>query len=201
MVCRTRPLNTQTSSVEAATSGGAEPRVEVVLTLTNTGTLAGAEVVQVYVGDPVASVYRPGQELRGFAKVRLDPGSSERVSIELDSRAFAYWHVARGEWVVEGGDFHIRVGSSSRDIRLTETITLSGGEVSAPLEVTSTYAEFLARPEAGKWLQEQLRRGPLGERVIGTQLGKMLETVPVNRLARFPGSGFTEQDIAEYLAG
>jgi hypothetical protein len=67
--------------------------------------------------------------------------------------------------------------------------------------VTSTYGEFLARPEAAEWLHAILLRNPLGEAVIGTHLGKMLETVPVNRLARFPGSGFTEADIAEFLAG
>ncbi|MDE3133131.1 MAG: glycoside hydrolase family 3 C-terminal domain-containing protein [Acidobacteriota bacterium] len=180
---------------------GADPRVEVSLTVTNTGARAGAEVVQLYVGDPVAGVYRPMQELRGFRKVALEPGASSRVTIELDKRAFAYWHVARGGWVVEGGEFQLRVGASSRDIRLTETIMLSGGDVSAPLTVNSTYGEFLARPEAAEWLHGVLRRAPLGERVIGTHLGKMLETVPVKRLARFPGSGFTEQDVAHYLAG
>lgn len=181
------------------TDVGAEPKVEVALTVTNTGERAGAEVVQLYVGDPVASVYRPVQELRGFEKVMLEPGASSRVTIELDKRAFAYWHTSRSEWVVEGGEFQLRIGSSSRDIRLTETIMLSGGDVSAPLAVNSTYGEFLARPEAAEWLHATLMRAPLGERVIGTHLGKMLETVPVNRLARFPGSGFTEQDIADYL--
>jgi beta-glucosidase len=179
---------------------GPEPRVEVAVTVTNSGGLAGAEVIQVYVGDPVASVYRPAQELRGFSKVRLEPGESRLVTIELDQRAFAYWHTARQEWVVEGGMFTIRAGSSSRDIRLTETITLNGGDVSAPLTVTSTYAEFLAVPDASAWFHDTLLRGPLGERVIGTHLGKMLESVPVNRLAHFPGAGFTEGDIAEFLA-
>jgi beta-glucosidase len=179
---------------------GADPRVEVSLTVTNTGEHAGSEVVQVYVGDPIASVYRPAQELRGFSKVKLEPGASGRVTVELGKRAFAYWHAARAEWVVEGGEFQLKIGSSSRDIRLTETVMLSGGDVSPPLTVTSTYGEFLANPEAAEWLHATLLRAPLGERVIGTHLGKMLETVPVNRLARFPGSGFTEADIAEFLS-
>ena len=72
------------------------------------------------------------------------------MTIELDKRAFAYWHTARGEWVVEGGEFELRVGASSRDIRLTETVMLSGGDVSAPLAVNSTYGEFLARPDAAR---------------------------------------------------
>ncbi len=179
---------------------GPEPRVEVSLTVTNTGSRAGAEVVQLYIGDPVAGVNRPVQELRGFRKVGLEPSASARVSIELDQRAFAYWHTPRQEWVVEGGEFKIRVGSSSRDIRLTESITLSGGDVSTPLTVNSTYAEFLAVPDAQQWLHATLLRAPLGERVIGTHLGKMLETVPVNRLAHFPGAGFTEGDIEEFLS-
>jgi beta-glucosidase len=180
---------------------GPEPRVEVSVTVSNSGSRAGAEVVQLYVGDPVAGVERPVQELRGFRKVTLEPGASARVSIELDQRAFAYWHNPRQEWVVEGGAFEVRVGSSSRDIRLTDTITLTGGDVSAPLTVRSTYAEFLAVPDAAAWFQEALLRSPLGERVIGTHLGKMLESVPVNRLAHFPGAGFTEGDIEEFLAG
>jgi beta-glucosidase len=179
---------------------GADPRVSVTVTVTNSGERAGAEVVQLYVGDPVALVHRPVQELRGFSKVQLEPGASAEVTIELDARAFAYWHVARHEWAVEGGEFLLRVGASSRDIRLIETITLRGGDVSAPLAVDSTYGEFLAVPDACEWLHRTLRQGPLGERMIGTHLGKMLETVPVNRLSRFPGSGFTEADIERYLA-
>jgi beta-glucosidase len=178
---------------------GSDPRVDLTVEVTNTGSCAGAEVVQVYVGDPAASVFRPRQELRGFSKVSLEPGASATVTIELDRRAFTYWNVARGEWTVEGGEFDLRVGASSRDIRLTETVTLRGGDVSAPLAVDSTYGEFLAVPQAREWLHRTLRRGPLGERVIGTHLGKMLETVPVNRLSRFPGSGFTEAEIEEYL--
>ena len=178
---------------------GADPRVELAVTVTNTGSRAGAEVVQVYVGDPAASVYRPVQELRAFRKVSLAPGDSAHVAIELDRRAFAYWNAARGEWSVEGGEFELRVGASSRDIRLTETISLRGGDVSTPLAVDSTYGEFLAVPDARDWLHERLRRGPLGESIIGTHLGKMLETLPVNRLARWPHSGFTDADIADYL--
>lgn len=178
---------------------GPEPRVEVSVTVANTGARAGAEVVQLYVGDPVASVYRPLQELRGFVKVSLEPGERREVKIPLDARAFSYWHPARREWVVEGGEFELLVGASSRDIRLTATVKLAGGEVAAPLAVDSTFGEFLADPVASDWLLERLRRSPLGERVIGTHLGKMLETVPLTRLARFPGSTFSEADIREFL--
>ena len=82
----------------------------VTVTVTNTGAVAGAEVVQVYVQDVESTVARPVRELKGFAKVSLAPGSAETVSIELDQRAFSFWSVQQGSWVVEAGDFVIGVG-------------------------------------------------------------------------------------------
>ncbi len=87
--------------------------------MTNTGDRAGSEVVQVYVHDAAASVDRPDQELKQFAKVSLTPGETRRVELTLDDRAFAFWDVSRHQWRVEPGEFEIRVGSSSRAIRLT----------------------------------------------------------------------------------
>lgn len=103
-----------------------EPRVDVTLTVTNTGDRAGTETVQVYVADPVATVHRPEQELRGFARVRSDAGASEQVTVTLHRRAFAFWHSAAHRWVIEGGTFEVRIGASSRDIRLTGAIELPG---------------------------------------------------------------------------
>ena len=95
--------------------------VVVSLTLTNSGAVAGAEVVQFYVGQPTATVERPLRELKGFSKVFLKPGESRRVEIVLDRRAFAFWDTNSHGWKVEPGKFVIEAGSSSRDIRLTAT--------------------------------------------------------------------------------
>jgi beta-glucosidase len=100
--------------------------VTVRLTLANTGERAGSEVVQVYVHDVSSSVFRPEQELRGFAKVSLDPGGREEVSIRLDRRGFSFWHAETHGWVLEPGRFEIRVGRSSRDIRWRGTVELGG---------------------------------------------------------------------------
>ena len=178
---------------------GRRPRVAVSLTLTNTGTRAGAEVVQVYVSDPVASVFRPIQELRGFAKVSLEPSQSRRVTLELDDRAFAFWHSGRGGWVVEGGEFEIRVGASSRDIRLTATVELAGTDASTPLSMDSTLAEFCAQPDANRWLRTQLEKGTYGERLLDSELGRLLESEPLRRFARREGSGFSEADLEQFL--
>jgi beta-glucosidase len=179
---------------------GPLPRVKVSLTLTNTGTRAGAEVVQVYVGDPVASVFRPVQELRGFAKVSLEPGASTRVLLELDDRAFAFWDSGRRGWTVEGGEFEVRIGSSSRDIRLTATIGLAGTDSFTPLSIDSTLAEFRSHAAADSWLRMRLETGIYGERLLDTELGRMFESVPVRRLARLPGLGFSEADVDRFLA-
>ena len=96
----------------------------VKLTVTNTGKVAGAEVVQVYVKDEKASVKRPEKELKGFEKVFLKPGESKTVTVMLDAGAFQYYDEAKKSWVLEPGKFDVLVGSSSRDIRLTGGVTL-----------------------------------------------------------------------------
>ncbi len=106
-------------------------RVRVSCTIRNCGTRAGAEVVQLYVGDTDAEVHRPVRELRGFTKAHLRPDESLRVTFELHSRDFSYWDAAAkrddgrtGLWRLEGGEFRIEIGASSRDIRLEATIEL-----------------------------------------------------------------------------
>jgi beta-glucosidase len=100
--------------------------VTVSVSVTNTGTRAGSEVVQLYVTDPVSGVERPAQELKGFAKLALQPGETGTATITLGMRAFAWFDEARGGWVAEAGAFGLRVGASSRDVRGEVTVTLTG---------------------------------------------------------------------------
>lgn len=97
----------------------------VTLTVKNTGSLPGDEVVQVYVSKPDAKIFRPMQELKGFARVRLEAGESRTVAIPLDDKAFRYWNDPAGRWAVEGGSYTVRVGASSEDIRLEGTVTVA----------------------------------------------------------------------------
>jgi len=103
---------------------GQGPTATVKLELANTGELAGAEVVQVYVADVAASLPRPAKELKGFAKVALEPGQRTTVEIPLPITAFAFYEPGRRGWLAEPGEFEILVGSSSRDIRLQGTFAL-----------------------------------------------------------------------------
>jgi beta-glucosidase len=96
----------------------------VSFTLTNTGGRAGAEVAQVYIADPAVSG-EPPKQLKGYQKVSLQPGQSSRVTIPLDSRAFARWDTSRHTWVVDKGTYTIFVGSSSRDLRQQAGVTLA----------------------------------------------------------------------------
>ncbi len=103
--------------------------VTVTVPVTNDGDRATTEVVQVYVHDPEAAVHRPERELAGFAKVGLEPGETVDARVELDRRAFAWWDVASNDWVVESGTVEVVVAASSRDVRATVALEVSGTTV------------------------------------------------------------------------
>lgn len=90
----------------------------VEFTLKNTGDYDGAEVVQLYIGDPVSTVPRPIKELKKFEKVFLKSGEERRIRFKLEKEDFAYYNVTLHDWVAENGRFDVYIGSSSRDIRL-----------------------------------------------------------------------------------
>ncbi len=93
--------------------------IEISFDLKNVGGVDGAEVVQVYVGDPISTVVKPIKELKKFNKVYLKSGEEKRVFITLDYNDFSYYNIMLKEFVVENGKYDIYVGSSSQDIRLT----------------------------------------------------------------------------------
>ena len=106
----------------------------VTLTVTNTGKVPGDEVVQVYVAKPDAKVFRPAQELKGFARVHLGAGECTSIAIPLDDKAFRYWNVKTDDWAVEGGRYEVRVGGCSTDIRLTTQVVVAPSGAPNPYE-------------------------------------------------------------------
>ena len=106
----------------------------VSLTVKNIGAMAGDEVVQVYISKPDARIFRPMQELKGFARVHLEAGESKLVSIPLDDKAFRYWNDPAGHWAVEGGSYTVRVGACSEDIRLEATVTVESSGDANPYD-------------------------------------------------------------------
>ena len=114
------------SNLQVAPAGNSSGlRYKVSFDVTNTGNRAGATVAQLYVSDAHASVPRPPKELKGFQRVMLKAGETQRVTISLDSRAFAYYDVAGKKWRVDPGEFGILVGNSSEEIILKSKITIN----------------------------------------------------------------------------
>jgi beta-glucosidase len=141
------------SELRAEVEGaGDEVVVRLRLTLTNTGALAGKEVVQVYVGDLAASLDRPVRELRAFTKVELAAGQSRPVEFELRARDLSFFSPVHGRWVLEAGAFEVGVGASSRDLRLTATVVVDAPPLLRPLTLESTISEWLADPAGGPLL-------------------------------------------------
>lgn len=119
----------------------------VTVDVTNTGDVAGKEIVQVYVHDQDAGLVRPEKELKGFAKVELQPGETKTVSVQLDFRAFAFYHPEYKEWITEDGDFDILIAASAADIRHTLTVTLESTlNLPCILDKESTIREWMADP-------------------------------------------------------
>ena len=170
-------------------------QVTVSASVTNTGQRAGAEVVQVYVGDVEASVSRPLRELKGFAKVFLEPGETQQVSCQLDERAFAFWSARFQRWVVEPGEFMIAVGNSSRHLVATETISIDAPRLSLPLGPGSTLHEWLADEHGRELLTKR------GIRLLqDPELIKVIGTMPMATLAAFEGMALSHDELDELIA-
>ena len=106
----------------------------VSLTVTNTGSVAGAEIVQLYVAKKNSEIFRPARELKGFARVTLAPGEKQRITLTLDDKAFRFRNVKANRWEIEGGEYELLVGASVEDIRLCEKITVHGTATVHPYE-------------------------------------------------------------------
>lgn len=131
----------------SATSFDDVDGVTVSVDVTNTGTYAGKEIVQIYVHEQKSALARPPKELKGFAKVALQAGETKTVSIPLDFRAFAYYHPLYGEWITEDGAYDILIGASSADIRHSLTVNLHSTLVLPfKLDEESTIKEWLEDP-------------------------------------------------------
>ncbi|WKG05737.1 glycoside hydrolase family 3 C-terminal domain-containing protein [Mycolicibacterium sp. HK-90] len=178
--------------------------VSVRLTVTNTGSRAGREVVQVYAGLPGSAVGRPTRWLTGFGGVTLEPDERRTIDITVRRADLAYWSPDAGRWVVEAGEYLMSVGASSRDLRLSASVTLDGDEPTRPFTRESTLGELLADPVAAQTILSVLgSASPFGsvDSALGANLMRMLESVPIGRMAGFSGGKVTRQQLDELLAG
>lgn len=171
----------------------------VSLDVKNTGEVAGKCVVQVYVHDQESVLPRPVKELKGFAKVALQPGETQTVSIMLDSRAFAYYNPKYGQWVTESGAFDILVGESAADIRLTQTVYMEATQAvpDAQLHHFSTFSEWVADPKGSAVLmpvlQEMMTQVPMetGNTVSMAEAVEWVKDLPLGVVLAFWGKNLT----------
>ncbi|HEY3345039.1 MAG TPA: glycoside hydrolase family 3 C-terminal domain-containing protein [Anaerolineaceae bacterium] len=133
--------------------------VKVSVDVTNTGPLPGKEIVQVYVHDRKSGLVRPEKELKGFAKVALQPGETQTVSIPLDFRAFAYYHPEYQQWITETGDFDLLIAASAADIRHTQMVTLESTlRLPCVLDPESTIREWMTDPRGNAVITPLLQK-------------------------------------------
>lgn len=187
--------------------------VTVTVDVTNTGSVAGKEVVQLYVGDKESTVFRPVRELKGFEKIHLEPGETKTVSFTLGKRAFAYWNAALHDWHVETGAFSVAIGRSSRDIVLEDEITVeSTVELTEHVTVNSILGDLMQMPKAMAVLKPlmdgMMQRMGLGEAegadaassaISGDMMRAMIRYMPLRSVAGFSG-GMVSYEQLEAMA-
>jgi len=189
--------------VGGTSTADADAAIEVAATITNTGPVTGAEVVQVYVGAPGATVPRPVHELRAFTKVLLEPGESQRVTFRLGRRDLARWSTRSHGWVFDPGRYEVAVAASSRDRRLVGTIDVPGATPAEPLDRGSTLAEWLSHPIGRDVLLDALRNAPGGD--LSSLLDdratlRMIGPFPMVRLLSMMGGAFSPSALDDLLA-
>ncbi|GAA3758350.1 glycoside hydrolase family 3 C-terminal domain-containing protein [Microbacterium kribbense] len=180
--------------------------VLVTVPVTNTGAVAGREVVQVYTSLPGSGLERAPRELKAFASVELQPGQTRSVQLRVRRTDLAYWDIRVDRWVVEGGDYTVAVAASSRDIRSTATVAVAGDAMSVPLSMESSVGELMADPVAGPVVQQAMAGllAGMGGDAAGAMgdegMQKMMASFPVARLVGFPGVPITREQIEGLIA-
>lgn len=178
--------------------------VNVTVNVKNTGSVAGKEIVQLYVKDIASTVIRPEKELKGFEKIELQPGEEKKVRFTLDKRSFAYYNVALKDWHVETGEFELLVGSSSRDILLRNILRVESSVIlNRVIDRNTTIGDLLADPLSAPIAQQVLaqmggdQQSVLPEEEMKSKMvEEMMSNMPLRALVNFSQGAFTEDMLS-----
>jgi beta-glucosidase len=162
--------------------------------------MAGKEVVQLYVRDIESTLPRPSKELKGYAKVALQPGEETTVQFELDKRSFAYYDAKHQDWIVETGEFEILIGSSSRNIELRDTVVVESSTVLLQtITRHSTFADLLQHPR-GAAIMEAMGQHDVKDNGLGEGMDELILNTSLHNASMMSNGLFTEETLQSILA-
>ena len=179
--------------------------------ITNTGNCDGAEIVQLYIKNPVVYEIRPEKELRDFAKVFLKAGETKTVTFMLNARVFSYYETRIHDWYAESGDYEILLASSSRDIRLQYTVSITGSKkIPFVADYVTTCEDVELFAKDGSALDEMLRRSGFAEATdhdgddsMGSGTADMMKAMftgtPLHSILSFSSEELTYEDIQDTI--
>lgn len=179
--------------------------------ITNTGNCDGAEIVQLYIKNPAVYEIRPEKELRDFAKVFLKAGETKTVTFTLNARAFSYYETRIHDWYAESGDYEILLASSSRDIRLQDTVSITGSKkIPFVADYITTCEDVELFAKDGSALDEMLRRSGFAEATdhdgddsMGSGTADMMKAMftgtPLHSILSFSSEELTYEDIQDTI--
>lgn len=167
----------------------------VSVDVTNTGAVAGKEIVQLYVRDDTHACMRPDKELKGYEKVSLEPGETKTVTMTLDHRSFAWYNTDLKDWYAASGNYEVLIGASSRDIRLFETVRMHSS-VKPPLKLhlNTTLGELFSDErtrEYGQFLKNKMDHffngssDEANEAITDEMNNAMVASMPVRNVVSF----------------
>lgn len=186
---------------------------EIVVTadITNTGNCDGAEIVQLYIKNPVVYEIRPEKELRDFAKVFLKAGETKTVTFTLNARAFSYYETRIHDWYAESGDYEILLAASSRDIRLQDTVSITGSKkIPFVADHVTTCEDVELFAKDGSALDEMLLKSGFAEATdhdgddsMGSGTADMMKAMftgtPLHSILSFSSEELTYEDIQDTI--
>ncbi len=179
--------------------------------ITNTGNCDGAEIVQLYIKNPVVYEIRPEKELRDFAKVFLKAGETKAVTFTLNARGFSYYETRIHDWYAESGDYEILLASSSRDIRLQDTVSITGSKkIPFVADYVTTCEDVELFAKDGSALDEMLRGSGFAEATdhdgddsMGSGTADMMKAMftgtPLHSILSFSSEELTYEDIQDTI--
>ncbi|MCV9385515.1 beta-glucosidase family protein [Reichenbachiella ulvae] len=180
-------------------------KLTVSATITNTGSVKGKEIIQLYVSDKQSVLQRPEKELKGFTKIELQAGESQKISFELDFRSFAYFDARKDMWVVESGTFDIMLGASSRDIRLTASVDINSTQkVPLAFDEYTFFTSYWANPQTRELLKELIpnwikRHTPEGKSMDEAQFESFMSDQPMIKYPYFTGGEISKKEVMELV--